>query len=233
MDKKHQQELASAKERLTQVSLAARVSNMLGTPIEGAIERLPQPVRAQVSKVTAKALEKALGAALFTLSGVNTPPSNRTHKLAAAASGALGGAFGIAALSVELPISTTIMLRSIADIARSEGEELESPATKLACIEVLALGGSAPSDDAAESGYFAMRTALAMAVSEAATHIANNRTTRFRIDRHAHERIDNSKAVRTRFDAQPGVFLNVGLVWRELRDKRFACLPSAGSNHSC
>ena len=37
------------------------------------------------------------------------------------ASGAIGGAFGLASVAVELPISTTIMLRSIADIARSEG----------------------------------------------------------------------------------------------------------------
>ena len=40
-----------------------------------------------------------------------------------AASGAAGGAFGLASLPVELPVSTTIMLRSIADIARAEGED--------------------------------------------------------------------------------------------------------------
>jgi hypothetical protein len=41
------------------------------------------------------------------------------HKALAAASGAVGGGFGLAALPVELPISTIIMLRSIGDIARS------------------------------------------------------------------------------------------------------------------
>ena len=39
------------------------------------------------------------------------------------ASGAAGGAFGLATLPVELPVSTIIMLRSIAAIARNEGEE--------------------------------------------------------------------------------------------------------------
>lgn len=174
MDEIHQAELALAKERLTKISVAARVSNTLGAPIEGAIERLPQSVRAQVSAVSRKALEHALGAALFTLRGRAVAPSNRTHKVAAAASGAVGGAFGIAALSIELPLSTTIMLRSIADIARSEGEDLESPSTKLTCLEVLALGGSVPADDAAESGYFAIRAALAKAVTEAATHISKH-----------------------------------------------------------
>jgi EcsC protein family len=46
-----------------------------------------------------------------------------------------GGTFGLAALPVELPVSTTIMLRSIADIARSEGEDLSDPETALACVE--------------------------------------------------------------------------------------------------
>ena len=58
-------------------------------------------------------------------------PANRAHKLAAAASGAVGGALGLAALPVELPISTTILLRSIAEIAREEGEDLSAPGRRL------------------------------------------------------------------------------------------------------
>ena len=49
--------------------------------------------------------------------------STRLHKALATASGAAGGAFGLIALPVELPLSTIIMMRSIAEIARSEGEE--------------------------------------------------------------------------------------------------------------
>ncbi|WP_087629123.1 EcsC family protein [Caballeronia telluris] len=53
------------------------------------------------------------------------PPkaSNFWHKAASAPRGAVGGAFGLAAIAIELPISTTIMMRSIADIARSGGGE--------------------------------------------------------------------------------------------------------------
>ena len=94
------------------------------------------------------------------------------HRLAVAASGCLGGAFGVVALPIELPISTTIMLRSIAEIARSRGEDLRSVESRLACIEVFALGGRSPRDDASEAGYFAVRTALARAISEAAEYIA-------------------------------------------------------------
>lgn len=64
------------------------------------------------------------------------------------------------------------MLRSIADIARSQGEQLNLPELKFACIEVFALGERTSKDDASESGYFAVRAALAKAVSEAAEFIA-------------------------------------------------------------
>jgi hypothetical protein len=65
-----------------------------------------------------------------------------------------------------------IMLRAIAEIARSEGEDLSDPETSLACLQVFALGGRAGSDDASESGYFAIRGLLAKSVTEAARFIA-------------------------------------------------------------
>src|SRR6201999_3525862 len=103
-----------------------------------------------------------------------SPRSNSQflHRMLATASGAAGGTFGLAALPVELPVSTVIMLRSIADIARSEGEDLADPETALACVEVFALGGRAGSTDASESGYFAVRSMLAKTISEAARFIA-------------------------------------------------------------
>jgi hypothetical protein len=91
---------------------------------------------------------------------------------AAGLAGGVGGAFGLAALPIELPITTTIIMRSIADIARSQGEDLGDAAARLACLEVFALGGSSVEDDATESGYFAVRAALARAVSEAAKYVA-------------------------------------------------------------
>ena len=64
------------------------------------------------------------------------------------------------------------MLRSIADIARSEGESISVIETKLACLEVFALGGESKSDDGVNTGYFAVRAALAKSVTEAAEFIA-------------------------------------------------------------
>ncbi len=95
--------------------------------------------------------------------------SETAHKALAAVTGAVGGAFGLATLAVELPVSTTIMLRSIAEIAREEGEDLETPEGALACVQVFALGGR-PGQNLSESGYFAVRAALAKTMAEAARY---------------------------------------------------------------
>ena len=99
--------------------------------------------------------------------------SSYLHKALAATSGAVGGSFGLAALPIELPISTVIMLRSIGDIARAEGEDLRDPETVLSCLQVFALGGLKGEADIANSGYFAVRGLLAKSVAEAARFIVD------------------------------------------------------------
>jgi len=166
-------ELGRAKKLLENPALIAKLANLIGVPIEKALDMLPSGASTAIQKATTTALRKALSAAVYTLGKDDgSRPANIGHKLTVAASGAAGGAFGLPALAIELPISTTIMLRSIADIARSKGEDPRSPGTAMACLEVFALGGPTASDDASESGYFAVRVALAKALSEAATYIA-------------------------------------------------------------
>jgi hypothetical protein len=173
MTSDHIEQLRVAKQILENPSLTAKLTSAVGRPIEKGLEMLPDKWSSFINDATKKSLETALDVALMTL-GENGPIPSRNvwHKVAAAVSGAGGGAWGIPALAIELPVSTTIMLRSIVDIARSEGEEIRVPESKLACLEVFALGGRTSRDDAAESGYFAVRAALARAVSEAAQFIA-------------------------------------------------------------
>lgn len=166
-------DLKRAKNLLETPGLAARISDLVGSPIESGLKKLPESLGVIVNDVARKSIEKALDVALLTIDRDDRgASSNWWHKLAAGASGAAGGAFGLAALALELPVSTTIMLRSIADIARSEGEDLNCPENRLQCIQVLALGGKSKGDDAAEASYFAARAALAKAVSDAAKHLA-------------------------------------------------------------
>jgi hypothetical protein len=63
------------------------------------------------------------------------------------------------------------MLRSIAEIARSHGESITSPETKLACLEVFAFGGTSKSDESSEHGYFAVRALLTKSISDAVEFI--------------------------------------------------------------
>jgi hypothetical protein len=151
----------------------AKVTDLIGMPIEWAIERLPKRANQIISKATTKAIWQALNAAVATMNARHKGrPKRWMHKGAVAASGAIGGFFGFGGLMLELPTSTTIMLRSIADIARSEGEDISSVDTQLSCIQVFALGGKSKSDDSTESGYFAIRMALAKISSEAAEFVA-------------------------------------------------------------
>jgi hypothetical protein len=167
-------QLRHAKQLLENPGLAAKFSAVLGTPFEKGMKMLPARWQRTVHGATEAALMKALDMAVKSLGTRRSARSNDgIHRLAAAASGAAGGAFGIAAIGVELPISTTLILRSIAEIAAAEGEDPRHIDTKLACITVFALGSSRDKrDNAAESGYFAARAALAGAVSEAARYLA-------------------------------------------------------------
>jgi len=163
--------LRRAKDTLENPGFAAKMTNLIGLPFERAMKQLPNKWLTTIHRATQSSLMLALDAAMATVETQRPAPArNRLHRLMVAGSGAVGGAFGLAALPVELPVSTMIMLRSIAAIARSEGESLHSLDTKLACIAVFALGGSSTSDDASESGYFAIRAALAAAVADAARH---------------------------------------------------------------
>jgi hypothetical protein len=130
-------------------------------------QALPRAVSDVISKATQAALTRALSDALKTIPKEGRGPEPRAHKALAILSGAMGGALGASAVLVELPISTTIMLPSIARIAQSEGEDLENPETALACLQVFALGGRTGSDNLHEAGYFAVRAAMTKSVTRA------------------------------------------------------------------
>ena len=151
-------DLQRAVDLLESPTLTAKMANLIGSPLEFAVKRLPDSVSRRIHGAVEAALFKSAQAALWTMD--NTPgkaASTRWHKLAAATSGAVGGAFGFTTLFIELPVSTTIMMRSVADVARSEGFDLRDMSTRHACLEVFALGGNSGKDDASETGYYITR----------------------------------------------------------------------------
>ncbi len=167
------EDLQAAKLRLEYPSLAIKLTDLLGKPIEQGLQFLPAGWQDKVGDASRSALFKGLDYAIRTIGSPDArEPQDRLHQLLVTGAGALGGALGLWTVLIELPVSTCIMLRSIADIARSEGHDISKLDTKLACLEVFALGGKSDTDDAAETGYWATRVALATTLPEAVTQIA-------------------------------------------------------------
>src|SRR5690606_6646091 len=109
--------LSEAVQQLERPSMAAKLAGVVGTPIEQLLDRLPGVIQSQITRVTEEALSKALAVAMKTLDEEEPKaPWRLTHKVAATVSGVAGGMFGAPALFAELPVTTVIILRSIADI---------------------------------------------------------------------------------------------------------------------
>lgn len=176
--------LREAVKNLEHRSIATRFSLVLGQQISRFGKLLPANVTDIVDKAAERAISLGLSAAMRSLNTRRGNDRRFFHKAAATLSGAAGGAFGLASLPIELPVSTLLMLRSIAAIAKAEGEDLKDPETTFACIQVFALGGQDVEQRLAtdmegkvdphaltESGYFAVRAVLAQSVSEAARFV--------------------------------------------------------------
>ncbi|MCS1408536.1 MAG: hypothetical protein M2R45_01712 [Verrucomicrobia subdivision 3 bacterium] len=167
-------ELRRAKWVLENPSFAIRLANVIGLPIETGFAMLPKGWSHIVHRSVHLALNKTLRVAMKSLRNhAPLPSSDSLHRVIVGTSGAVGGAFGLASLPFELPLSTAVMLRSIADIARSEGYALNDVETHLACLAVFALGSRRTKERESENQYWIIRAGLARAVSEATTYLTN------------------------------------------------------------
>jgi hypothetical protein len=63
-------------------------------------------------------------------------------------------------------VTTTLMLRAIADIARHHGEDLSTLEARLACVEVFALG-TPQADRRVDFGYYASRALISRLAADA------------------------------------------------------------------
>ncbi len=172
LSQEDQRKLAEAAIILAHPSFTRKITHSATQTIEKTTQLLPEQLTKSLTRITHSTLEKSLDSALLTLHPQkHLQPRKKTHQLFASISGAAGGAFGLPALAIELPVSTAIMLRSIAEIARSQGENINSPETKLACLEVFALGHEATPTKDTETGYYAIRSLLAKSMSDAASRL--------------------------------------------------------------
>lgn len=161
-------------------SLAIRISSAVGMPVEAVTrelgKRAPDVIVEAVSKSTHRALEFVLQSSMRSIKAEGqAPASPRLHTAAAMTTGAVAGFFGLETLIVELPLTTGIMFRSIADIARAEGESPQDPETILNCMQVFAMGSrTSDKDDAAETSYYGVRVAMSKAVTDALQYVVSH-----------------------------------------------------------
>lgn len=166
--------LKQAHERLEHPSFAIRLSNVIGTPIEIALKLLPRRSYRRLRHHAEAAMWRMLNTAVSGLKDKQGRSSDGYYKAVGIASGAVGGFFGGPALLLELPFTTSVIIRTIADIARAEGEDLDDLGTRMACLEVFALGGHSRDDDAADTGYYGLRMALETSIAGASRYIAQH-----------------------------------------------------------
>jgi hypothetical protein len=163
----HQQVLQRAIANLENRDFAAQLADYAGRPIDRALRLMPKAASDRFNKVVETAILKSLNMAIRSIGPRSKrPPARRVASMLAGISGGVGGFFGLAALPIELPVTTTLMLRAIADIARHHGEDLSTLEARLACVEVFALG--APNAGRrTDVGYYASRALISRLAADA------------------------------------------------------------------
>ena len=158
--------LTLAVKNLENPNFAARLADYAGVPVNRVLGILPKVANDQLSAMVRSAIMKGLDVAIDTLEDEPPPPpATWFSSFLAGVTGGVSGLVGFAALPVELPLTTTFMLRAIAAIARHEGEDLSKIEARLACLEVFAFGGQA-ANEKIDVGYYAARALLSKYTNE-------------------------------------------------------------------
>jgi hypothetical protein len=147
-----------------------KLTEKVGGVVEEYLKKLPEGWQQTVEDFADHALQAAYGAAATTHASedgdgyFNRVLASFTgegwHKLAAGVSGLVGGAGGLASTLADVAATTTLIMRSIQQIAASHGEDIESQDVRLRCLEVFGFGGPLAEDDEVETGLFSARLAL-------------------------------------------------------------------------
>jgi hypothetical protein len=152
---------------------AAQLADYAGKPVTRVMRMMPKAASRRINRAVEVAILNCLNVAIRSIGQQSkAPPAQRTASVMAGLSGGLSGFFGLAALPIELPVTTTIMLRSIADIARHQGENLSTLEARLACVEVFALGAPRANGRRADFGYYASRALLSRLTAGAGALLA-------------------------------------------------------------
>ncbi|MFC3174995.1 EcsC family protein [Novosphingobium bradum] len=151
--------------------LVVKISNLLGNKVEDVLAKVPEGMRHVIDDASDLALRGAYLAASATQAdeasdtylnrALNYFRGERWHKVASGVSGAIGGAGGLATTAADLAATTTLIMRSIQQIAAGYGEDIATEEVRLQCLAVFGFGGPLTEDDDVETGLYGVRIALA------------------------------------------------------------------------
>ncbi len=132
----------------------------LGNQAEAAFARLPSHARAAVEKAIRQALLLSLRGALHSRRMWPVQPEGWS-RMVTAGLGAAGGATGLPGALVELPLTTTVLLRSIQDVAVEHGFDPHSELVRFDVLEVFSSAGPLKHDDGVDTAFVSQRIGLA------------------------------------------------------------------------
>ncbi len=133
--------------------------NLIGTQADNLLDKLPEALRDQLNDRTAQALTLAMQAAHRSRDVVEDNPAWLARAITAAM-GAAGGIGGLPTALAELPVTTTILLRTIQDTATEHGFDPGEEGVRYDCIQVFAAAGPLDHDDGADLAFLSTRMAV-------------------------------------------------------------------------
>ncbi|MEO0772851.1 MAG: EcsC family protein [Pseudomonadota bacterium] len=133
--------------------------NLLGGQADSLLEQLPQSVRDMLGARTEDALRLAMQAAHGSRGMVEGQAGWMTRALTTAM-GAAGGVGGLPTALAELPVTTTVLLRAIQDVAVEHGFDPSEEGVQYDCIQVFAAAGPLDHDDGADLGFLGARVTV-------------------------------------------------------------------------
>lgn len=140
-------------------NVGIQLLNFVGGGAESLLERLPEPVRDALGERTHSALAMAMEAAHRSRGVFGESPGWMSRALTTAM-GAAGGMGGLPSALAELPITTTVLLRAIQDVAVDHGFDPEEPGVRFDCIQVFAAAGPLDKDDGADLAFLTTRVTV-------------------------------------------------------------------------
>ncbi len=148
----------AAEEYISAKNAFTRFVSVCGDMIASGYSKLPEDWQEIVSNKVRDILQSLQNASTIYMDDeLGKESSNDFYAGLVIATGASAGTIGLPGLIVELPATTMVFFRSIADIARSVGHDLRDPIVQATCFETFAYGGPLEDDDDADMTFFAAR----------------------------------------------------------------------------